>query len=934
MNSLKNNILYALTGMLIVGEPLSAQTPDSLKTVNVLFQKKSADDLLGGVSVLDYKSLMDKNHNTYSLDNMQGYIGGFNGNSPWGSGAYLMVVDGVPRDANNILPEEIDQITFLKSAAAVVLYGSRAQKGAVLVTTKRGKEGPMKIAASGDVSLYAAKRYPKYLGSAEYMTLYNEARVNDGLDKLYSDDDIYNYSTGENPYRYPNLDFYSSDYIRKTYLREAADVEITGGGSKAQYYANVGFYHAGDVFKFGKAKDNGITRLNFRGNVDINVSSTIRAFTRANVTFYDSETANGTGDFWREAATMRPNRINPLIPVSYLYDGNSDMMAEMENSHNIYNGCFLNGTTIDQTNAIADMYAAGHGKWTSRQFQFDAGFNIDLASVTKGLSFSNQFSVDYATSYSTSYNNKYATYTPTWSNINGGDMITALNKIGKDEKSGNQNVSGSANRQTILYSAQFDYERTFGGVHNLNATLVGAGHQISTAGTYHKTSSVNLGLQVDYNFAKKYYVQLGGALIHSAKLAPGHRNGFSPSATLGWKLKNESFLKDVDAVDELTLSASMSNIKSDIDISDFYMYAANYDQSNGAWWGWRDGVAEHSTNSKLGANPNLTFIERKEFTATLKGSFFNRMLQAEVTFFNDKYDGGIIKPTILLPNYFSTYYPEASFVYNMNYNKDTRQGIDFSVNVNKKFGEVDLSLGVNGLYYNTKANRRSENYADAYQNRAGKPLDAIWGLKSAGFYKDQADIDNSPKSSFGEVKPGDIKYVDQNGDNVIDSKDEVKLGKGGWYGAPFTLGMNFTAKYKNFTLFVLCAGGWGAKGFKNSSYYWVYGDGKYSEVVRDRWTPATAETATFPRLTTKSGDNNFRNSDFWLYSTDRFDLAKVQLTYDMPKEWFSNYVVKGVSLFLNGNSLLTFSGNRKVMEMAIGSAPNYRNYTLGVKVNF
>lgn len=936
MNSFKNNILYAFAGMLAIGEPLAAfAQEDAGDTINVAFQKKSADDILSGVSVLDYKSLTDKNHNTYSLDNMQGYVGGFNGNSPWGSGSYLVVIDGVPRDANNVMPEEIEQITFLKSAAAVVLYGSRAQKGAVLITTKRGKEGDLRITARGDFGLNVAKRYPKYLGSAEYMTLYNEARANDGLDALYTDEEIYNYGSGLNPYRYPNVDFYSSDYIGKTSMREAGDIEITGGGTKAKYYANIGLYHSGDVFKFGQAEDNGITRLNFRGNVDINLNQYMTAFARANVTYYDLKTANGTGDYWSKAATFRPNRVSPLIPVSYIYDGNSDMMAYINNTHNIFGGCFLAGSTIDQKNVFADMYASGNGKWTSRQFQFDAGFNIDLQNVLKGLSFGTQFSVDYATTYNSSYNNKYATFAPTWSNINGKDIITSLEKIDKDVKDGKQNVGGSTNRQTIFFSGQFNYERTFNKLHHVNAMFIGSGWQYSTAGEYHRTSNANLALQADYDFAKKYYLQFGGALVRSAKLAPGHRNGLSSSLTLGWKLKNENFLKDAKAVDELTFSTSLSNLKSDMDISDYYMYAANYDQSDGAWWGWRDGVSEHSTNAKQGSNEDLTFITRKEFTIGLKGAFFNNLLQAEVTYFHDLYDGGIIKPNTMLPNYLSTYYPNATFAYNMNYNNDERQGVDFSVNVNKKFGEVDLSLGLNGLYYTTKAKRRDENYKDKYQNRTGVALDGLWGLRCDGFYQSEEEIQNSNvESTFGEVKPGDLKYIDQNNDGKIDNKDEVYLGKGGWSGAPLTMGLNFTAKYKGFTLFVLATGNWGAKAFKNNSYWWVRGENKYSEVVRNRWTPETAATATYPRLTTKNGDNNFRNSDFWLYSTNRVDLAKVQLTYDVPSEWFGNFFVKGASVYVSGNSLLTFSGSRKLMEMSVGSEPQCRFYNLGLKLNF
>ena len=175
--------------------------------------------MLGGVSVIDMEQVNDKNYTTYSLDNLQGYVGGWNGNSLWGmdgdNAGYLVLVDGVPRDANNVLPTEIEQITFLKSASAVVLYGSRAAKGVIYITTKRGKyQEKLQIDVRANTGFYVPKGYPKYLGSAEYMTLYNEARANDGLDPLYSEADIYNYGSGINPYRYPSLDYYSSGDCR------------------------------------------------------------------------------------------------------------------------------------------------------------------------------------------------------------------------------------------------------------------------------------------------------------------------------------------------------------------------------------------------------------------------------------------------------------------------------------------------------------------------------------------------------------------------------------------------------------------------------------------------------------------------------------------------------------------------------------------------
>jgi len=291
-----------------------------------------------------------------------------------------------------------------------------------------------------------------------------------------------------------------------------------------------------------------------------------------------------------------------------------------------------------------------------------------------------------------------------------------------------------------------------------------------------------------------------------------------------------------------------------------------------------------------------------------------------------------------VPSYFTSWHigEQTGFVHNLNYNVDSRTGFDLAVNYKKNFGEFGFQAGLNLTHYTTNASKRDDtNYADAYQHRQGKPIDTVWGYECLGFFQDQADIDNSPTQTLsGNVKPGDLKYKDQNGDGVIDTKDQVDLGKGGWYGSPTTLGVNLTFKYKNFTLFVLGVGGFGGHAMKSNSYWWIDQEDKYSAAVRGRWTPETAATASYPRLTTQSGANNNTNSDFWIYSTSRFDLAKVQLTYDFPKSIFGDCFVKGLSIYASGNSLLTLAKERKLLEMNVGSAPQTRFYNLGVKVQF
>ena len=558
MNSIFKSYNYKLfVAGLVALAPLSADAKtaqadetDSLNAdkemVQVAYRQVAKDELLGGVSVVDVEDLMKKDYHTYSLDNMQALVGGWNGNSLWAQDAnnagYLVLVDGVPREATNVLPSEISQITFLKGAQAVVLYGSKAAKGAILITTKRGKVDGIKVDVTANTGWYVAKSYPEYLSSAEYMTLYNKGRASDGLSPLYKDE-IYDFGAGDNPYRYPNVDYYSSDYIRKAYNRSEATAEIEGGGKRAHFYSNINFYRVGDVFKFGEAKHNHTNRFNVRGNVDVNISDDIKAYVNANATFYDASSAKG--NYWSTAASMRPNypqNAAPLIPIDYISPSATNAWALINNANLIDGKYFLAGSQENSTHIFGDIYSAGKTKYTSRQFQFDTGIKINLAKLLKGLSFETKFAVDYATSYNTSFDNNYAVYIPTWANINGKDEIVSLKKEGDDKHPGVQNISSSADNQTMLFSAQFNYQNTFSKVHNLSAMLIASGFQQTKSAVYHKNSSANLALDASYNYAQKYYLDFGMAAIHSAQLAPGHREALSPSLTLGWRLKNENFL--------------------------------------------------------------------------------------------------------------------------------------------------------------------------------------------------------------------------------------------------------------------------------------------------------------------------------------------------------------------------------------------------------
>lgn len=973
MNNIKTNIfLFAMMASSLTVNAQAVENGDSLvakKKVHVAFGEKDADHLLGGVSYVDVEELSKKDYTMSSLEDMYALVGGWNGGNLWGmdndrldtndnSNLPLVIIDGVKRPSNNVLPSEIEQITFLKGAQAVILYGAKGAKGAILITTKRGKVNGLQIQANANTGFHVAKEFPEYLGSAEYMTLYNEARINDGLDTKYTQMDIYNHASGLNPYRYPNVNYYSDEYVRKVYNRSEGTLEIQGGSDRVRFYTNINYYRLEDLLNFGLAKDNYTDRFSVRGNVDLVVNKVIKGFANVSATFYNAN--KNKGDFWREAAGYDSNNNNvgfgrpnfpenaaPLLPLSMVDPNASKALSILGKSLNLLDGKFFpGGTKTTQTNAIADCYFGGKTRDVSRQFQFDAGVIYDMNNFVKGLTFKTLFSIDYAANYSLSYDNKYAVFIPTWSNYNSQDAIVALTQQNDEIVTGHMAMSNSRYRQTISWNGHFDYDNIFAGKHHVTGMLLANMFTTTASGQYHRYANANLGLQVGYDFMKRYFAEVSFAGVHSARLPKGNREALSHSFTLGWNMANEDFMKD-SFVDDLLLSASYSNLNEDMDVymndKYYYLYEGLW-SSTGSGFTWNEGTTADRTYSTMSNNPALDFIHRKEFSVSLRGSFFNKLISTELSFFNTDMTGFIIPSPTMFPSHLQNGLGGATFKPAINNNIQNRKGLDFSVTARKQFGKVYAELGVVGTYLKTNYKKYDELVEYENQRVEGQPIDAMRGYQCLGFYTmNDFDIneetgkmslkkDLPTPSVGGTIRPGDLKYADVNGDGIINNKDQVVIGKWGTYGSPFTMGVNLTLKYKNFTLFMVGNGQFGANGLKNNGYYYMSGEAKYSVNARGRWTPETADVATHPRLTTLPNANDAAASTFWIYSTNRFNLRKIQLTYDFPSEMFQGKWVKDLSVYINGNDLLTIAKERKLMETNVGYAPQTRFYNLGVKV--
>jgi TonB-linked SusC/RagA family outer membrane protein len=892
------------------------------RKVYLPFARIDRQDLHGAISVLNPETYIDRDYNLSVEGGMNGRVAGLLwSNNIWGMENAQVMIDGVRREFSDITLNEVEQISVLKGVNAVALYGSQAAKGIIFITTKKGEANTRKISVRVNSGIALPRALPEYLNSAEYMTLYNEARRNDGLTDLYNATTIENHRTG-NPYRFPSVDYYSSTYIKKFQNATDANAEFSGGSNNARFYSNIGWSNSSSLLNVGEGKNEGDNRLSVRGNVDLKLNENISSSVYVSAIF--SESRGARGNFWSNAATLLPNRFTPLIPVNLISPNDKASLGLVDASRNLIDGQYLlGGLQSFQTNPIADLYVAGFDKNIRRTFQVTNEINADLKSVLKGLSFHTLFNLDYANSYLQSISNTYAVYTPTWNATT--DSLISLQKFGEDARPGTQNINTTTQRQNIGFSSWLSFDRTVSGAHNISAKLLGYTSSISVNDIYQPITNSHLGLQVGYNYKHRYWADFSSAYVNSTKLPGGNRTGFSPTVNLGWLLSAENFLANSKAVNRLKLSASAGILNTDLDINGFYLYDNIYQRGN--FYTWNDGVQaqNQATTAAYGSSPNLSFPRRKEVNASLEGAFFNNLLTLQTTFFHTLMDGLPTQRFSQYPNYFSSFIPYT------NYNAQERTGIDMMLNIDKKVGNVQFNVGMTATYAKSKVTKRDELFPDAYQNREGKPVDAIFGLVNNGFFMDQNEISNQSRQLFSEVKPGDIKYVDQNGDNVIDSRDEVMIGR---FNAPFTYGINFTVGYKNFNLFVLGTGTNGGYGITNNNYYWVSGDIKYSDVVQNRWTESTKTTATYPRLSSQQNANNFRSSDFWLYKTDRFNLSKLQLTYNLPNSVLGKTFVKDLLVYVAGANLYTFSKNREILDLAIATAPQFRNYNVGIRAKF
>jgi len=855
-----------------------------------------------------------------------------------GSNQALIVVDGVlGRNINNLTLQEVEQISVLKDAASVAMYGSQALNGVIQITTKRGKANRREINVRIDSGVRQPLALPDYLNAPEYMTLYNEALVNDGLSPIFSNILIQNTLSGENPYLYPDIDFYSSDYVKPFAPTYDIGAEFLGGNDRMQYYVNLGWSHQSSLENLAPDVNKGSNSFSIRGNLDFKINDKISSTLDANLLIRSNQSARSDlgASVFQFGTTFLPNQYAPILPLEYMLLENNDILAEKLAGANIYDGGILGYSQTNPTpNPLAAVYAGGSQNDMTIYGQFTNTVNFDLNSLLTGLSGKTRMSFDLYDQHRLQYRNTYNFYNPIWV----GNQIFDIDGQGEDDQQGlTQFVTGLDYDMRFGASFQLDHQANIDNIHNFKTTLLGYYNSITTDvisgdGTRQTYKYPHLGLSTSYTYRDKLMLDVSATQNHSIKLPKGNRAGISTTSSIGYILSEENFIKNTNFIDFLKLKASTGILYSDLNLglNSFYLYEPLVNLDNGSF-NWQEGVGNNRVSFKQGANSNLGFEKRVDLNIGFEALLWNS-LSIEFNAFQTDIEDKIIALNTPYPSYYD------DFKAFENFEADRYRGLELGLNYTKSWSDFRLNFGGNFMLNDNTALIRDEERQYAYQNRQGISLNPIFGYQNLGFYGFEdfdasGNVTNNLPDPQAQVQPGDIKYVNQNpdDDNVIDNFDQVYLGRG--YN-PISYNLNLQMTYKRLTLYLQGVGQSGGISRLTNSYFQVTGNDKYSERVVNRWTPATAATATYPRLSTGNANNNFKNSDFWIYSTSYFNLSRAQLTYEVSEKLCKKLGMKQLSVHASGSDLFRIAKDKDIQLLRIGSAPRTRNILIGLRTSF
>ncbi|MBD5367589.1 MAG: TonB-dependent receptor [Bacteroides sp.] len=854
----------------------------------------------------------------------------------------LVLVDGVERSMDYVNPNDIESISVLKDAAAAI-YGIKGAQGVILITTKKGEGKPV-ISYSGSITATHNTAFPELLNASEYMYYKNKAREMDGLAPLYTADFQQEVLAND-----PNSPFGTTDWadlLFRTGWTQQHNVSASGSSERTRYYTSVGI-----MDQSGTIKETDYKRYNVRANLDITLAK--------NLTFSTNLSGIRTKRHWPGSSFSAQGEINPVrqllntAPIIKPYfDG--------------YDQAWMDGDAIN-VNPIAAVHNSGYMNQERYIFNSSWKLEYDFKDIWKpldGLKISAFFAYDYNQTTDRNFTSSYQ--------LRSFDRNTCEPKlmwaygIGKD---GGFNRSSSGG-ESWQFRPSVSYNHTFG-KHSVGAlflyeaskyysetmTAYAMGfiatdpvdislgsdkvNAANPSGSHQHTGIVSYVGRLNYDYDNKYLVEFAFRRDGSYVFSPDKRWGFFPSASLGWVLSREDFMKDIQWIDHLKVRGSYGQTGDNTTRA--FQYNALFSQWNNSWMLGGAPTSQFSyTNAYI--YRNLTWATTYTYNLGIEMNTFQNKLNAEIDlFYKDTHD--LLEQTSgAYPGSLGSYFPAYA-----NSGRVDSRGFEIAL-THTLAPTRDFNYRLRGTisYARNKVlKKKVSDNAPYYRQQLGKPLGAVYGFRTDGLFQSQAEIDAYPAAPSGETLLGDIKYVDINGDGIISADgDYVQIGYGRIPEFNFSLSADFN--YRDFYLTMLWQGvthcDYALQGVYDTgvtaatTYTSAFTTGNSPRyLIEDAWTPENTN-AKYPRLSSVSRYNNAWVSDWWIVNGEYLRLKNMQIGYNLPEKVLAKTPFSRVNVYLAGTNLLTFShfpyADPESPSVSNGYYPQQKTYSFGLNVTF
>lgn len=830
----------------------------------------------------------------------------------------VAIVDGVERDLYSIDPEAIESVTIQKDALSNMFLGMRSSRGALIITTKNpDAKGGFHLSLTGKFGISSAlKSGPNPLLAYQYAYLLNEALLNDGKSPLYTYDDFEAYRNGTSPYLHPDVNWKDAIMNNST-TSQAYNLNVTGGGRVAQYFVSLGYYSENGLFKTSDANS---YNTNFKYNRYL-----ITSKVNINVT-----------DEFKVSMSLMGRIEEGNQPGGISGTGYSDLLSNVwQTPNNAYPVLNPNGTYGGNASYTQNLYAqttgSGYISSNTRDVVGTINLKYDFDKLVRGLSVGATGNISSQVRNAIVRTKQAQVFQ--YSITQQGNE--AYDKYG--DVSSQTNSYRSVSTYQYMYGKMYvDWERQFG-MHGVKASLWGDTRTILNNYDLPMIPS-NIGQKVEYNYDNKYFAQAAVTESYYNRYDNGRRWGTFWAVGLGWDISKEKFM-EASKIDQLKLRATYGHTGNGIDNAGYFSYLKRYNEDGGFWYSNGTSMSNGGSVSEISplANTLLTWEKGRKVNVGLDLTLLKNRLTLSADYYNDYYYD-ILQSRGKSIQLLGIAYPAE------NIGKTRYYGLETQLSWQDHIGKVNYYISANWSMEQNKRLFMDEQYVPYdYLKMTGQPTGAIYGLVATGFLTAKDIADGYPvMNGFNNIQAGDVKYKDMNGDGEINEFDRTVIG-GDKPTCYFGIDLGFEWKGLEVTAFI--------QGAYNRDLYnsdrtllegfQVIGQsyGQAYTNLLNRWTPETAETATYPRLTAGGNMYNYGNnwnSSLFVQNGNYIRLKNATVSYKLPENFCRNYLGGlRVKIFVQGQNLLTWSRTRlQDPEVTFTSYPLQRTITTGINLNF